>query len=155
MIKIISNDNYEAIISLLKHVCDDIKKGVKFDAESLENYESMLKSAEDMNNELHKDVRTFESKRFCSHRKLIRESLDTIRKEIENIRSNETPDFNSMSKEELIEYIMKSRSSSAKEEKPVTEEVTDKPQPSGKENEENGSEGNGSAEDNGEFNIHD
>lgn len=154
MIKIISNDNYEAIISLLKHVCDDIKKGVKFDAESLENYESMLTSAEEMNNELHKDVRTFESKRFCSHRKLIRESLDTIRKEIENIRSNETPDFSSMSKEELIEYIMKSRSSSARE-KSVAEEVTDKPQPSGKENEENGDEGNGSAEDNGEFNIHD
>lgn len=154
MIKIISNDNYEAIISLLKHVCDDIKKGVKFDAESLENYESMLESAEEMNNELHKDVRTFESKRFCSHRKLIRESLDTIRKEIENIKSNETPDFSSMSKEELIEYIMKSRSSSAKE-KPVAEEATDKPQPSGKETEENGGEGNGSVEDNGEFNIHD
>lgn len=126
MIRIISDDNYEAMLSLVKHVCKEIKSGVKYDTEDIKGYISTLKNeCIDINNKLHKDVLAFENKRYGTQKKLILDSIEQMEAYIgDKTKSDEEmPDFNSMSKEELIEFIKKSRQEKPQPENSEKDEV--------------------------------
>lgn len=117
----ITDQNYEAGVALCNKVVRELNKGAIMPESDLEYFEALLENVSTINRNIHKEVMDAENKRYGGSKSICEELKRLIAARREQIVEEEkTPDFEKMSKEELIAYIK------SNETKKVEEPVNDK-----------------------------
>lgn len=109
MIRIIETEaNYEAGVALMRSTLVEMKKGISYTSEDIEYMLELIDTLKEENLKIHQQVYAFESRRYGGNKALfceLEELLTTEREKALKREKFEKEGFDSMSREELLEYI--------------------------------------------------
>lgn len=126
MIYIIETDqNFEAGCALCNKIVKELNKGVIMSEEDLDYFETLAENVSIINKNVHKEVIDVENRRYGGS-KCTCDELKTLIAERRKAKEKEKePDFNSMSKEELIAYIKSNEAKKVEDEGLVLKNPTE------------------------------
>lgn len=129
-----THSSYEAGVALCNKALKELNKGVEYDIEDIRFLEDLTENVYLENQKIHREVTDRENRRYGGN-KAVCENLKEIVDRLLDAERNKPkePDFEAMSKDELIQYIKSMKEAEAlkaeesKEEEPKNGEPAKKP----------------------------